>query len=84
MPVGEQAGGATDAEQAVGDEHGALVAKVPVLCDVLSGHNDRQRVRVPLRCTAPVFQTCVVAVLAQGRRQDNQDEPGDCICKSIC
>ena len=48
MPVGEQAGGATDAEQAVGDEHGALVAKVPVLCDVFSGHDDRQRVRVPL------------------------------------
>ena len=30
--IGEQDGGAADAEEAVGDEHRALVAKIPVLC----------------------------------------------------
>ena len=50
--VGEQHGGAAHAEQAVGDEHGAVVAKVPVLRDVLSGDDQRGAVGVYLGCTA--------------------------------
>ncbi len=51
-PVGQQARGAAHAEEAVGDEHGALVAKVPVLRDVLGGDHQRARARVPLRGAA--------------------------------
>ena len=38
VPVGHEAGGAADAEEAVGDEAGAVVARVVVVRDVLVGH----------------------------------------------
>lgn len=36
--VGEEDGGAAHAEEAVGDEHGAVVAKVPIESDVLCAY----------------------------------------------
>mmetsp|Transcript_11281 Transcript_11281/g.33912 ORF Transcript_11281/g.33912 Transcript_11281/m.33912 type:complete len:200 (-) Transcript_11281:545-1144(-) len=47
--VGEHHGSASDAEEAVGDEHGALLAKIPVLSDVLRAHHQRCAVRVHLQ-----------------------------------
>ena len=47
-PVGEHHGSAAHPEQAVGDEHGALIAKVPVLCDVLSAQHQAILVGVHL------------------------------------
>ena len=38
--VGQQRGGAAHAEDAVGQQHGAVVAKVPVERDVLGAHHD--------------------------------------------
>lgn len=40
-PVGEHHRGAPHAEQRVGDEHAAVVARVPVQRDVLGGHHQR-------------------------------------------
>ena len=54
-PVGENDGGATDAEQAVGDEHGALVAKVPVLGDVFCADDQGSAARVDLRIRAAEY-----------------------------
>ena len=47
--VAEQHAGAPDAEEAVGDEHGALVAEVPVLGDVLSADDNGIAVGVDLQ-----------------------------------
>lgn len=43
-PVGEQGAGTAKAEEAVADEHGAVVAHVPVLGDVLVVHDQGQLV----------------------------------------
>ena len=51
--VGEENGRGTDAEEAVGDEHRAVVAKVPVLRDVLRAHHERPAVWVHLSPTFP-------------------------------
>jgi hypothetical protein len=48
-PVGEHHRGAAHAEQRVGDEHAAVVARVPVQRDVLGGHHQRIRVALHLR-----------------------------------
>ena len=40
-PVGEDDGSAADTEEAVWDEHGPLVAEVPVLGDVLGADDQR-------------------------------------------
>ena len=47
-PVGEHHCSATHSKQAVGDEHGALIAKVPILCDVLSAQHQAILVGVHL------------------------------------
>ena len=46
--VAEQHGGAARAEEAVGNEHAALVAEVPVLRDVLRAHHQAVGARVHL------------------------------------
>ena len=43
-PVGEESAGATEAEEAVAHEHGAVVAHIPVLRDVLVVHHQRHLV----------------------------------------
>ena len=48
-PVGHEAGSASDAEQAVGDEAGAVVARVIVVGDVLVRHNQHALVGHGLR-----------------------------------
>ena len=47
-PIGEHQRGAAHAEQAVGYEHGLVVAKVPVLRDVLRRHHQCSAVGVHL------------------------------------
>ncbi|WVZ56207.1 hypothetical protein U9M48_006775 [Paspalum notatum var. saurae] len=47
-PVGQQRGGATHAEDAVGQQHGAVVAEVPVEGDVLGAEDDGVASRVGL------------------------------------
>ena len=47
-PVGEQDGGGAHAEEAVGDEHGAVVTEVPVEGDVLGADDEGVRVGVHL------------------------------------
>jgi len=49
--VGQKQGRSAHPEQAVGDEHGALIAKVPVLSDVLSAHHKCPTARVHLQMT---------------------------------
>ena len=44
--VGEEEGGGATAEEAVGEEHRAVVAAVPVLRDVLGRDDDRTAVAV--------------------------------------
>ncbi|KAH0468490.1 hypothetical protein IEQ34_003523 [Dendrobium chrysotoxum] len=46
--IGEQDGGASDAEKTVGDEHRFSVAKIPVLGDVLGADDDGIGVAVDL------------------------------------
>ena len=43
-PVGEEGTSATQAEEAVAHQHGAVIAHIPVLCDILVVHNQRQLV----------------------------------------
>ena len=48
--VGEEDGGAADAEERVGHQHRPVVAHVGVEGDVLRAHHQRVRVRVHLQC----------------------------------
>lgn len=49
--VGKHDGARAHAEQAIGQQHGAVVAKVPVLGDVFCGHDERILVTVQLQHT---------------------------------
>ncbi|KAH0450455.1 hypothetical protein IEQ34_021147 [Dendrobium chrysotoxum] len=51
-PVGEKDGRAAEAEEAVGDEHGLAIPKVPVLGDVLRADDDSVGVAVDLEQVA--------------------------------
>jgi len=46
--VGQKQGSTTNPEQAIWDEHGPLIAKVPVLRDILGTHNQSPTARVYL------------------------------------
>ena len=46
--VRQKQGSTTNSKQAIWDEHGTLIAKVPVLCDVLCTHNQSPTARVNL------------------------------------
>jgi hypothetical protein len=54
--VGEEDGGAADAEERVGDQHRAVVAHVGVEGDVLRAHHQRVRVRVHLQACVRACQ----------------------------
>lgn len=58
--VGEHDGGAAHAEKCVGDEHAALVARVPVQRDVLRG--DDEGIRVALHLQSKFI--CVLVVVS--------------------
>ncbi len=49
IPVAQQYGSTTHSEQAVGNQHGPLITKVPILCDVLSAHHQTPRIGVHLQ-----------------------------------
>eukprot|EP00962_Isochrysis_galbana_P001626 scaffold416_cov105-Isochrysis_galbana.AAC.2 len=55
-PVGQQHGGRAAPEETVGEEHGAVVAAVPVLRDILGRHDQRQRVALLVRPEQPAGQ----------------------------
>lgn len=54
-PVGEEGTSTTQAEEAVAHQHGAVITHIPVLCDVLVIHNQRQPVGQSLHSQAEVF-----------------------------
>ena len=53
-PVGEEGTSATQAEEAVAHQHGAVIAHIPVLCDVLVVHDQCQPVGQSLHSQAQV------------------------------
>ena len=49
VPIGQHHCSTANSEQAIGDKHGALIPKVPVLRDVLCTHHQAVLIRVHLQ-----------------------------------
>ncbi len=64
--VGEHHGSTDHPKQAVGDEHRTLVAKVPVLCDVLSAEYQAVLIGVHLHIGKRLRQYTLLTIALAG------------------